>query len=581
MSWMAKAALAAALLNCGLLNASAQDGSNTGQWLKAGDCSLYSAGAGPGDTVQWTGACVGGYAEGLGTATFAHDGQTQSFTANFVHGVIPDGHVITRWGRGWSYDGETIAGRFNGSGILTTDASDRFDGQWNDGKMNGFGVLLRANGERYVGDWKDDKPNGKGELRHVDGSQVSGNFVDGKLENGKADQSESPAPTKISTTSTKDAANEAPFGGVSGKTLIGVDGSSIALTLIEGGMELQVVPAGGMARKTTFTFMTDRMGTVVEDSGSPSAGSSVTGFFRLTTKGVEVRYADGRSAMLSANPDGGVQMKLDSDAGPACHAWYPAGHQFSDLEKKAALNAYASKLGLPVTASDVSNGCPTAVGPQPASLAPSTSIAPRATAPAAAASARIATPRPRPDRKVEARNEVKVPARMAKASYHIGDYQAAKEFETVTVRPSDVHPIDAPPDAPIAAISVPDIRARTAASSDKNDASHCLKVDSDGGHWGFRNSCDFAVQFAYCMAGGSDNLTACGSNNVVTTSATGSVAARGFGALMSDNSLADKDASHNFRWVACSGGAGEVVAHLDKSEPPAGRCERAQTASTK
>jgi hypothetical protein len=50
---------------------------------------------------------------------------------------------------------------------------------------------------------------------------------------------------------------------------------------------------------------------------------------------------------------------------------------------------------------------------------------------------------------------------------------------------------------------------------------------------------------------------------------------------MSDNSLADKDASHNFRWVACSGGAGEVVAHLDKSEPPAGRCERAQTASTK
>ncbi|HTC84037.1 MAG TPA: hypothetical protein VK683_06760, partial [Rhizomicrobium sp.] len=192
MSWMAKAALAAALLNCGLLNASAQDGSNTGQWLKAGDCSLYSAGAGPGDTVQWTGACVGGYAEGLGTATFAHDGQTQSFTANFVHGVIPDGHVITRWGRGWSYDGETIAGRFNGSGILTTDASDRFDGQWNDGKMNGFGVLLRANGERYVGDWKDDKPNGKGELRHVDGSQVSGNFVDGKLENGKADQSESP-----------------------------------------------------------------------------------------------------------------------------------------------------------------------------------------------------------------------------------------------------------------------------------------------------------------------------------------------------------------------------------------------------
>src|SRR4029078_13186484 len=139
-------------------------------------------------------------------------------------------------------------------------------------------------------------------------------------------------------------------------------------------------------------------------------------------------------------------------------------------------------------------------------------------------------------------------------SYHIGDYQGT--LEAVTVRPSEVHAID-PPSAAIAA-SAPDIAAIAATdkNTDKNDASRCLKVDSDGSHWGFRNSCGFAVQFAYCMAGGSNNLTACGSNNVVTTSVTGSVAARGFGALMSDNSLADTDASHNFRWVACGGGAG-------------------------
>src|SRR5437016_13452816 len=77
MSWIAKAALAAALLNCGLLNASATDTSNgqgsSGQWLKDGACSLFSAGAGPGDTVSWTGSCVEGYAEGLGTATFTPD----------------------------------------------------------------------------------------------------------------------------------------------------------------------------------------------------------------------------------------------------------------------------------------------------------------------------------------------------------------------------------------------------------------------------------------------------------------------------------------------------------------------------
>ncbi len=59
----------------------------------------------------------------------------------------------------------------------------------------------------------------------------------------------------------------------------------------------------------------------------------------------------------------------------------------------------------------------------------------------------------------------------------------------------------------------------------------------------------------------------------------GSVAANGFGALTADNSLKETDANHSFRWIACGGGAGEVVAHLDRFEPPAGRCERTRSAS--
>ena len=556
MSGIARAALAAALLNCGLLAASAGENS-TGQWLKDGACSLYSAGASTGDTVSWTGSCVDGYAEGLGTATFTHDGQSQSFTASFQHGVIPDGHVITRWGAGWSYDGETVGGRFQGAGILTTDASDRFEGQWADGKMIGFGVLRRANGERYAGDWKDDKPNGMGELFHPDGTKLAGTFADGKLI--KASDTKTDAPAKIDT-------SKAPFGSVAGKTLTGVDGSSIALNLIEGGMELQVVPAEGTARKTTFTFMTDRMGTVVEDSDATQAGSSVTGFFRLTGKGVEIRYSDGRSAMLAASAEGGVQMALDGDAGPSCRAWYPTGHTFSDSEKKSALNAYASKLGLPVAASETSEGCAAAPKPQAANISPGTITPPVASNAPAASSGKA-----KPDRRAAA----KTPARMAKASYHIGDYQP-KNLEQVAVKTSEVHTIDA-------AIAVPSttmaMAAPPAPSGDKKDAGNCLKVDSDGSHWGFRNACDFAVQFAYCMAGGSDNLSACGSNDTVTTSIAGSVAAGGFGVLMADMSLKDKDATHSFRWIACGGGAGEVVAHLDHFEPPAGRCERTRTAS--
>ena len=49
-------------------------------------------------------------------------------------------------------------------------------------------------------------------------------------------------------------------------------------------------------------------------------------------------------------------MALDGDLGASCRSWYPAGHVFSDADRKAALNAYASRLGLAVTAGE-SNAC--------------------------------------------------------------------------------------------------------------------------------------------------------------------------------------------------------------------------------
>src|ERR1700744_2670683 len=128
----------------------------------------------------------------------------------------------------------------------------------------------------------------------------------------------------------------------------------------------------------------------------------------------------------------------------------------------------------------------------------------------------VITPKARPERHVQ----TKAPqAHVAKASYHIGDYQPAANpalsnvkagLETVAVKNSEAPTIDG------GAIAVPSISGGmamaappSAQAADRNDASHCLKVDSDGGHWGFRNACDFAVQFAYCMAGG-DGLAARG-----------------------------------------------------------------------
>src|SRR5262249_54191539 len=151
---------------------------------------------------------------------------------------------------------------------------------------NGFGLLDRADGSRYAGEWKNDLPNGEGELRRADGSVVSGMFVDGKLaESHEAAKADPALKTAALAADEKSADAARPFAALAGVALQGVDGSAIALNPIEGGIEMALTAAGGAPQKTTFTFMTDRLGTVVEDGGH---GANVTGFFRLTDTGVEL-----------------------------------------------------------------------------------------------------------------------------------------------------------------------------------------------------------------------------------------------------------------------------------------------------
>lgn len=132
----------------------------------------------------------------------------------------------------------------------------------------------------------------------------------------------------------------------------------------------------------------------------------------------------------------------------------------------------------------------------------------------------------------------------------------------VDVRTSDIHLIDPVAAEPVAAVATTDVKIGEGASS-------CLNVESDGAHWGFRNKCAFSVQFAYCTMDGRNQLTACKDGFVG-----GSVAANGFGILVADQNLRSLNENHDFRWVACQGGAGEVIARLDKSDPPVGRCVR-------
>ncbi len=555
------------------------------------------------DGVAWSGRCASGLASGQGTATFSNQGKFfKSVAGNFDQGIPLDGQITMKWANGSSYEGAAVAGRMEGRGLLTSLEGDRFQGQWAGNRMNGHGAVTWSNGDRYEGEWRDGKadghgiqtwsdgriydgewrddlPNGHGVVTRKDGSRYDGTFVDGH----PADVSEMAAKTPATaanaaetiTANTQDTATGGPaarwssLDDLTGKKLSAVDGSTLALTPTESGLTREIVAPNGAVKKTFFAFLNDRLGAVYEGGDSAAAA----GVFRVTDVGIATYYADGRSETLMLNGAGGLSTVLIVPAsGAICTVWYPQDHRFSADERKVALAEYANRLGLDkprhkMHKPSVKSGCGPAAGtignvqvrPSVSSVAYNLQAAVKLGS-VPRANAQAATSRSHAHRKSA-----------APAAGMAGVVVQSSYDRPIEVPTSMVHAIDVDASTPM-----PDARMLTSKESsppvdgaDKASASFCLTVESDGRHWGFRNHCEFDVQYAYCLANASDPLTSCREAAV-----SGSVAANGFGALIADQSLKESDTRHDFRWVACSGGAGEVVVHLDRSDPPAGRCVR-------
>ncbi len=130
---------------------------------------------------------------------------------------------------------------------------------------------------------------------------------------------------------------------VAGTKLIAVDGSTMTLTPTEGGLSLTLLAPNGAAKKSTFVFMSDKLGTISDDADL----GHVIGFFRETGTGMEAQFADGRTESLVANTAGGISLTMHISATESsCTSWYPPDHVFGAAEKRAALAAYADRLGI-------------------------------------------------------------------------------------------------------------------------------------------------------------------------------------------------------------------------------------------
>ena len=418
-----------------------------------------------------------------------------------------------------------------------------------------------------------------------------------------------------------------------GKTLISIDGSTIEIIASEGRFSREIVASNGAVQRSNFVFINQRLGTVADARDA----QRVIGVFRASSEEILIQYGDGSSEIVRANSESGLTIEMSSPkTATSCTSWYPEGHVFSLDDRKTALLQYANRLGLGVSTekaagtparSGCENAAPSATAASSTTSAPAASPVPAvAPAPAAVAPPAAAPAMDMPDAAEKAASAsmpdpgagapavlpsiaAVTAAAAAKAAElpsapvvaeipvtaKVGDSVAAKAAEMaatpkpveaaaeakpaepaagtkvaslpntnpVEVRKSEVHLIDPPVTQPTAAV------ATSETPKAGEGASSCLNVESDGAHWGFRNKCGFSIQYAYCTMDGRNQLTACKDGFVG-----GSVAPNGFGVLVADQNLRALNENHDFRWVACQGGAGEVIARLDRSDPPVGRCVR-------
>ncbi|MBS0472131.1 MAG: hypothetical protein JSR60_13740 [Proteobacteria bacterium] len=487
------------------------------------DCAVFAVKGVPAVAVNWDGPCVGGLASGDGTATFIdRNGGTLVIATNFRDGIPLDGKGELDWSDGAHFVGMLAGGQSNGVGVFTDRDGNRFDGHWQNGAMTGHGSIVWRNGDRFEGELVNGKAEGHGVQIWADGHKYDGPWhndqPDGQGTVTRRDgttfianfvagaMQPASAPTPPAKVEAVRPAHAAPANHV----LAGFAGRTFygvdrsSVSLAPEGGAMQVTITSPEGEVRRLLFTA--FGNGMGTIADAAAPAVVTGMFRVVDSGIRAEYADGHSELIAADGDGLRLILTGGDGKTYCASWFPRGHAFSDAERQAAVAAYARRLGLNERG------------------APMTTCA--ASAPA------TVTPQPKPVASVAPGTPLPPP-------------------EEGMFKPSMVHAIDT-----------------EVAPVDETVASKCLKVDSDGSYWGFRNHCSYSVQFAFCLLEGNDPMTACGSDGGVA----GSAPANGFGALFADNSLAERGVERKFRWVGCRGGAGEVVAHLDRADPASGRC---------
>ena len=137
--------------------------------------------------------------------------------------------------------------------------------------------------------------------------------------------------------------------------LVAVDGTMLSLQPVKGGLSRDIILPGGALKKTVFTLLNGRLGTV---SGAGGSGVFVVNQATISPASILSVYADGRTEVLGLDAAHTVSITVRGANGDiACASWYPLGHAFSLEQRKAALAQYARHIGLHSRSVSANNDC--------------------------------------------------------------------------------------------------------------------------------------------------------------------------------------------------------------------------------
>jgi hypothetical protein len=171
-------------------------------------CKVWNSSPDASKTVNWSGECKDGMANGKGTAQWYLNGAKEDLyeggmaegkrhgqgkrvwaTGNVFDGVWEKGDQKTgtkKYNDGYTYSGEWKGWDRNGKGKLTWPNGATYDGDWVMNVRSGQGVMTWLNGDKYEGGFRYNRRQGQGSLISKEEGSYNGEwFQDSKTGKGK------------------------------------------------------------------------------------------------------------------------------------------------------------------------------------------------------------------------------------------------------------------------------------------------------------------------------------------------------------------------------------------------------------